>query len=365
MDQAAFTHIPPQHGLAQRPTPAPYQQPHAGPSQYQLLDRASRPAHSVEHGPAPAASGSAASLAPGTRPARSRRQRPCDSCRTAKRRCFKDDHRPCVACQAGGTACTFLEPPHKRSRLATAGADGAGSASEGGAGEKGRKTSANGAGKSRKRPAPEDAVGEDEDDEDEEEDDGHRSAGSAGPGPRTQRMALEQVLNADLNADLNAGGSSQSRRASVGPLQSQTGLPAEDVANDPRVMVRPLSIPAEFRHLLTSVCGCPDADVPRCVLRAGSTCTDSQPSSRWRTRLRSVRAQHVPPGGLAPAGPVCEAPCLLHSRFLRSRADSRLLLRPPAPGRRIGSLASGPRPLSLGRIRAPLFGCLSRRRSVA
>jgi hypothetical protein len=147
-----------------------------------------------------------------------------------------------------GAACTFLEPPHKRSRLA-AGGDGAGSASESAVGEKGGRKSSGGAGKSRKRPAPEDGAGEDEDEDDDDEDDGHRSAGSAGPGPRTQRMALEQVLNADLVASSGGSGKSaaqlgsgsRSRLASVGPQQGSASMPSEDAANDPRVMVRLLS----------------------------------------------------------------------------------------------------------------------------
>ena len=49
------------------------------------------------------------------RPFRSRKQRPCDSCRKKKSRCaILQQGSPCVECQQTGRTCTFIEQPLER-----------------------------------------------------------------------------------------------------------------------------------------------------------------------------------------------------------------------------------------------------------
>lgn len=169
MDQAAFTHLPPQPGFSQD-----YPHPTSYDSSEALND--GHPSQSSNAGSTP--------LVPGSRPARSRRQRPCDSCRSAKRRCFKDDNSPCVACQATGSACTFNEPPHKRARTAAGESQGEEPPTK-------KKTPTTGKGKKK---VVEEAL------DDGEENGGVGMGSSAGPGPKTQRMALKQLLDLDVGS---------------------------------------------------------------------------------------------------------------------------------------------------------------------
>lgn len=169
MDQAAFTHLPPQPGFSQE-----YSHPTSYDSSEALND--GHPSQSSNAGSTP--------LVPGSRPARSRRQRPCDSCRSAKRRCFKDDNSPCVACQATGSACTFNEPPHKRARTAAGESQGEEPPTK-------KKTPTTGKGKKK---VVEEAL------DDGEENGGVEMGSSAGPGPKTQRMALKQLLDLDVGS---------------------------------------------------------------------------------------------------------------------------------------------------------------------
>ena len=63
--------------------------------------------------------GSPAELATtGIRPFRSRKQRPCDSCRRKRSRCaILEQGNPCVECRQTGKACTFLDKPLDRKAL--------------------------------------------------------------------------------------------------------------------------------------------------------------------------------------------------------------------------------------------------------
>ena len=54
----------------------------------------------------------------GVRPFRSRKQRPCDSCRRKRSRCaILEQGNPCVECRQTGKACTFLDKPLDRKAL--------------------------------------------------------------------------------------------------------------------------------------------------------------------------------------------------------------------------------------------------------
>ncbi|KAL2836943.1 fungal-specific transcription factor domain-containing protein [Aspergillus pseudoustus] len=52
------------------------------------------------------------------RPYRSKRLRPCDTCRRRKVACRIDSHPPCVNCSSSGIECSFEDPPLKRRREA-------------------------------------------------------------------------------------------------------------------------------------------------------------------------------------------------------------------------------------------------------
>lgn len=59
--------------------------------------------------------GSSSSAATGIRPFRSRKQRPCDSCRKKKSRCaILEQGSSCVECRQTGKACTFLAQVRQR-----------------------------------------------------------------------------------------------------------------------------------------------------------------------------------------------------------------------------------------------------------
>ena len=65
--------------------------------------------------PADGAGVKAAEFATGIRPFRSRKQRPCDSCRRKKSRCaILEQGTSCVECRQTGKACTVLDKPHQR-----------------------------------------------------------------------------------------------------------------------------------------------------------------------------------------------------------------------------------------------------------
>lgn len=51
----------------------------------------------------------------GIRPVRSRKNRPCDNCRSKRLRCVIEQvGAACELCRNGGKSCTFLMPPRKR-----------------------------------------------------------------------------------------------------------------------------------------------------------------------------------------------------------------------------------------------------------
>lgn len=52
----------------------------------------------------------------GARPYRSKRLRPCDTCRQRKHACQLQDKPPCASCRNLGVACTFKNPPSKRAQ---------------------------------------------------------------------------------------------------------------------------------------------------------------------------------------------------------------------------------------------------------
>lgn len=62
-------------------------------------------------------------IAPGPRPYKSRKNRPCDFCRARKAACKIEVSAPCTLCESYGRQCTFLNRPQERKRPAQASPD--------------------------------------------------------------------------------------------------------------------------------------------------------------------------------------------------------------------------------------------------